>query len=79
MAGKTTLNLVLQAAKKLDARPSEWANVFAFIQSCYCCVVRDYDLADALYSISKLSPEEERALIGWVMLLDEVSHAGRVS
>ena len=77
MASKATLDLVLQAAKKLDARPMEWANVFAFIQSCYCCVVRNYDLADALYSLSKLNDEEANALIAWVMLLDEVSYAGR--
>jgi hypothetical protein len=77
MAGKANLKLVLQAAKKLDAQPKEWANVFAFIQSCYCCVVRNFDLADALYSLGKLTEEEAHALIAWVMLLDEVNYAGR--
>jgi hypothetical protein len=73
MASKATLDLVLQAAKKLDSRAGEWANTFAFIQSCYCCVVRDYDLADALYSLGKLTEEEANALIAWTMLLDEVT------
>jgi hypothetical protein len=73
----STLNLVIEAALKLDARTAEWQNVMAFIQSCYCGLVRDYDFDAALASLCKLSPEEEHALIAWSMLVDEVSRVGR--
>jgi hypothetical protein len=68
----TTLNLVLQAALKLDAHTAEWKNVISFIQSCYAYRVRDYDLDGALAALKKLSDEEEHALIAWVVMLEEV-------
>jgi hypothetical protein len=67
----TTLNLVLQAAMKLDARTGEWKNAISFIQSCYACRVRDYDLDTALAAMEKLTDEEEHALIAWVIMLEE--------
>ena len=73
----TTLNLVIEAALKLDARTAEWQNVLAFVQSCYCGRVRDYDLDSALVSLGKLTDEEQHALIAWTMLVDEVSRNGR--
>jgi hypothetical protein len=73
----TTLNLVIEAALKLDARTPEWRNVLNFIESCYCGRVRDYDLDAAVASLTKLSDEEQHALIAWAMLVDEVSATGR--
>jgi hypothetical protein len=73
----TTLNLVIDAALKLDARSGEWQNVMAFIHSCYCGRVRGYDLDAALGSLEKLSKTEEHALISWAMMVDEVTSASR--
>jgi hypothetical protein len=69
----STLNLVVEAALKLDARTPEWRNVMGFVESCYCGLVRNYDLDDAVASLNKLTDQEQHALIAWVMLLDEVS------
>jgi hypothetical protein len=68
----TTTDLVLQAALKLDAHTPGWQNVLAFIQSCYACRVRDYDLSEAVAALCLLTDEEQHALIAWVLLLEEV-------
>ena len=73
----TTLNLVIEAALKLDARTREWQNVLAFIQSCYCGRVRDYDLDSATASLGRLTEQQQHALIAWTMLVDEVSRNAR--
>jgi hypothetical protein len=73
----STLNLVIEAALKLDARTPEWRNVMAFVESCYCGRVRTYDLDAAVASLGKLTDQEQHALIAWVMLLDEVSGDSR--
>jgi hypothetical protein len=73
----STLNLVIEAALKLDARTPEWRNVTAFIESCYCGRVRTYDLDAAVASLTKLSAQEQHALIAWVMMLEEVSGNNR--
>jgi hypothetical protein len=68
---KPTLNLVVQAAMKLDARTPAWRNTLAFIQSCYGGRVRDYDFDEALACLARLSDEEQHALIVWVLLIEE--------
>jgi hypothetical protein len=68
---KPTLNLVVQAALKLDARTPAWRNVLAFIQSCYAGRVRDYDFDEALAALARLDDEEQNALITWVLLIEE--------
>ena len=70
-SNKPTLNLVVQAALKLDARTPAWRNVLAFIQSCYGGRVRDYDFDAAMAGLAQLSDEEQHALIAWVLLLEE--------
>jgi hypothetical protein len=62
-----TLDLVIEAMQKLDAGNGERKNVLAFIQSCYCGRVRDYDFDAALASLHKLTPEEQHALIEYAM------------
>jgi hypothetical protein len=62
-----TLDLIIQAMEKLDARSGERKNVLAFVQSCYCGRVRDYDFDAALISLGKLPPEEQHALIEYAM------------
>jgi hypothetical protein len=47
--------------------------VIAFIQSCYCGWVRNYDLEAALAALANLSEEEQHTLIAWVVLNDETS------
>jgi hypothetical protein len=68
---KPTLDLVVEAALKLDKRTPAWSNALAFIQSCYGGRVRDYDLDAALAALARLSDEEQHALIAWVLLLEE--------
>ena len=79
MNGSATLRLVVQAALKLDARTPAWRNTVAFIQSCYTCRVRDYDFDQAMASLALLSDEEQAALIGWVLLVEEARQSGRQS
>jgi hypothetical protein len=76
---KPTLNLVVQAALKLDARTPAWRNVLAFIQSCYATRVRDYDFDDAMASLARLTDEEQHALIVWVLLIEEAREKERKS
>jgi hypothetical protein len=63
------LDLVIEAMMMLDFEGGERRNVLAFIQSCYCGRVRDYDLAQATNSLTKLTPEEQHALIEYQMRL----------
>jgi hypothetical protein len=62
------LDLVIGAVLKLDATTGERPNLLGFIESCYCCAVRDYDLAWATASLTKLTEQEQHALIAWVMV-----------
>ncbi len=64
-------DLVLQAALKLDSHSAGWENVLAFIQSCYACRVREYNLSQAVAALNNLSDEEQHSLIAWVMMLEE--------
>lgn len=74
--GQQSLRLVVQAALKLDARTPAWKNVVSMILSCYGCLVRDYDFDEALLALGKLTPEEQAALIGWVLLVEESRRKG---
>jgi hypothetical protein len=76
---KPTLNLVVQAALKLDARTPAWRNALAFIQSCYGGRVRDYDYDIAMDALAQLSDEEQHALIVWVLLIEEAREQERKS
>jgi hypothetical protein len=76
---KPTLNLVVSAALKLDARTPAWRNALAFIQSCYAGRVRDYDFDEALAALARLSDEEQHALIAWVLLIEEQHERDRRS
>jgi hypothetical protein len=63
------LDLVIEGMMKLDHEGGERRNVLAFIQSCYCGRVRDYDLTEATLALSKLTLEEQHALIEYQMRL----------
>jgi hypothetical protein len=72
MSGKlTVLDLLIGAVCQLSSRDGERQNVFAFIHSCYCGRVRDYDLEWAVASLTRLTEEEQHALITWVLLNDK--------
>jgi hypothetical protein len=63
------LDLVIEGMMKLNHAGGERRNVLAFIQSCYCGRVRDYDLGLATAALTKLTPEEQHALIEYQMRL----------
>jgi len=69
-----TLDLLIGAVMKLGTTRGERQNVIAFIESCYCGWVRNYDLDAALAALAKLSEEEQNALIAWAVLSDEKAH-----
>ena len=73
------LDLVIGAVMKLDPVNGERQNLLAFVQSCYCCVVRTYDLNWAQASLAKLTEEEQHALIVWTVLEFETSLKAGVS
>jgi hypothetical protein len=64
------LHLVIRALLKLDPHSNERANVIAFIQSCYCGRVRNYDLDAAVSALTKLTDKEQHALIAGFVLYD---------
>jgi hypothetical protein len=65
-AKPTTLDLVIAAMLKLDYQNGERENVIAFIQSCYNCRVCDYDFDAAQNALSRLTDDEEHALIAYI-------------
>jgi hypothetical protein len=76
MKGRTAMNkksqqsgLVVRAMLKLSLENGERQNVLMFIQSCYAGRVRTYDLDRAVASLSKLTDEEQHALIVCIMQL----------
>jgi hypothetical protein len=71
-AKRSVLDLLIGAVRQLNPRDGERQNVFAFIQSCYCGRVRDYDLDRAVASLSRLTEQEQHALITWMVLQDDV-------
>ena len=54
-----------------SARRTDGSTVSAFIQSCYGGRVRTYDLGTALASLTRLSADEQHALIVWVLVNEE--------
>jgi hypothetical protein len=62
---------------KLGESHADRQNVLAFIQSCYCGHVRDYDLDAALESLTRVSEEEQHALIAWVVASDDAADIKR--
>jgi len=68
-----SLDLVIAGMLKLDHHSGERQNVLAFIQSCYCSRVRDYDLNWAIAALTKLTDEEQNALITWMVINDEIA------
>jgi hypothetical protein len=66
-----SLDVLIGGIVKLNHLNGERQNVLAFIQSCYCARVRSYDLEMALVALTKLTPEEEQALITWIVVNDD--------
>jgi hypothetical protein len=70
MAPDTTPpDTIISAVLKLDPTTGERQNVLAFLQSCYGCRVRDYDLDAAVAALRKLNLDEQHALIAHCMRL----------
>jgi hypothetical protein len=69
-----SLDVLIGGVMKLDRLNGERQNVLAFIQSCYCGQVRFYDLELAVAALSKLTAEEENALITWAVVHDDAAH-----
>jgi hypothetical protein len=63
----TVLDLLIGAMERLSPETGERQNGLAFIQSCYGCRVRSYDLDQAVISLAKLTPEQELCLITWTL------------
>ncbi len=70
------VNLVIDAAQKLGSNTPEWRNLLGFLESCYTCRVREYDLDAALAALATLTDEVQHALIAWVVLVDDLSDEG---
>jgi hypothetical protein len=69
----STLDLLIGAMVKLSGAERERQNVLAFVESCYCGHVRDYDLESALNTLAALSEEEQHALIAWIVAGDDAA------
>lgn len=74
--GKKTaaLDQLIGAILKLGSTHAERENVIAFIRSCYCGRVLNYDLEAASASLARLTEEEQHGLIVWAITNEE---AGR--
>jgi hypothetical protein len=72
----TTLDLLIGAMLKVGSN-TERQNVLAFMQSCYCGHVRDYDLDGAINVLARLSEEEQHTLIAWVVASDDEAERRR--
>jgi hypothetical protein len=65
------LDMLIAGMLKLGSSHAERENVIAFIRSCYCGRVLDYDLEMALASLSRLTEEEQHGLIVWAIMNEE--------
>ncbi len=68
-------DLAARAVQKLDPLTGERQSVTAFIQSCYCGRVQHYDLGTALAALSKLTEDEQHALIACALIRHELCRA----
>lgn len=68
------LDQLIGVILKLGSTHAERENVIAFLQSCYCGRVLNYDLEAACASLARLSEEEQHGLIVWAIMNEE---AGR--
>jgi hypothetical protein len=66
------VDMLIAGMLKLGSQ-AERANVIAFIRSCYCCRVLEYNLEMALASLARLTEEEQHGLIVWAILNEEAS------
>jgi hypothetical protein len=69
-----TLDLLIGAMLKLGSSHADRENVIAFIRSCYCGRVLEYDLEAAMAALARLTDEEQHGLIVWAIMNEE---AGR--
>ena len=71
--GKKTaaLDQLIGAILKLGSTHAERENIIAFIRSCYCGRVLNYDLEAASASLARLTEEEQHALIVWAITNEE--------
>ena len=67
------LDMLIAAMLKLGTSHAERENVIAFIRSCYCGRVLNYDLDGALAALARLSDEEQHGLIVWAMMNEEAA------
>ena len=67
------LDMLIGAMLKLGSSHAERENVIAFIRSCYCGRVLNYDLDAALAALARLSDEEQHGLIVWAMMNEEAA------
>ncbi len=68
------LDQLIGAMLKLGSSHAERENVIAFIRSCYCGRVLNYDLDAALAALARLTDEEQHGLIVWAIINEEVRH-----
>jgi len=66
-------DMLIAAMLKLGSSHAERENVIAFIRSCYCGRVLDYDLDMAMASLARLTEEEQHGLIVWAIINEEAS------
>jgi hypothetical protein len=64
---------LISAMMRLSPLEAERQNVLAFIESCYLCKVLSYDLEAALTALARLSEEEQKTLIEWVIRREEAA------
>jgi hypothetical protein len=57
------LDVLIGAMEKLDPRTGERQNVMAFVRSCFGGEVHRYDFDAAQTALSKLTEEEQHAVI----------------
>jgi hypothetical protein len=64
-------DMLIAAMLKLGSSHAERQNVIAFIRSCFCGRVLDYDLDLATASLARLTEEEQHGLIVWAIMNEE--------
>jgi hypothetical protein len=67
------LDMLIAAMLKLGSTHAVRENVIAFIRSCYCGRVLNYDLDGALAALARLTDDEQHGLIVWAIMNEEAS------